>query len=101
MRLRLGISVISHEERPLGRVKYLLLDRQTLQLAGLVVQSRRWLLESRETIVPLSLSLPSFRTEQISQICLDLSPRQFESLNPYWEYQGESDEDVSPTWLHC
>jgi hypothetical protein len=79
-----------------------LLDRQSLQLNGLVVQHRRWLLESRETIVPLNLCLSAFNTEQINEIRLDLSARQFETLKPYWEYQGEtSDEEVSPTWLHC
>ncbi len=102
MRIHLGINVISQEGRSLGRLKYLLLNRHNLQLGGLVVRSRRWLVAHIETVVPIKLCLSAFKLEQLDEIRLDISAAQFETLKPYWEYQDENpEEDVYPTWLHC
>ncbi len=102
MRLRLNNSVISAEQQTLGRLKYLLLDRENLQMGGLVVQSKRWLLSTRETFVPAHLCFINPDGEIANPLYLEVSNRQFETLEPYWDYQSEtSDEDVSPTWLHC
>ena len=102
MRLRLNMNVVSQEGQPLGRIKYVLLDRQNLHLGGIVVQNRRWLLETRETLVPLDVCLPALLTDPTTELQLDLSVRRFETLKPYWDYQGEDHEDESSsTWLHC
>jgi len=100
MRLRLGNNVVSREERPLGRTKYVLLNQSNLKLGGLVVQSRRWLIDAKESLLPASLC--QIVSAQTGALQLNLTVRQFESLEPYWEYQNESQEDENyPTWLHC
>jgi hypothetical protein len=102
MRLRLGINVLSCEGQFLGRIKYLLINRETLELGGLVIQSRCWLVGTRETLIPINLCLKTFGVEQPVEVRLNLPARQFETLQPYSEYLGdEPDEDPCPTWLHC
>lgn len=100
MRLHLGNNIVSQEGRPLGRLKYLLLNQANLKFGGLVIQSRRWLIDAKESLLPAALCLKMLEQDQALKI--DLTARQFESLEPYWEYQNESQEDEAyPTWLHC
>jgi sporulation protein YlmC with PRC-barrel domain len=104
MQLRPNLKVISQEKQLLGRVKYILIDQTDLSLRGFVVQRRLKLFKTREIIVPLNVCLTAFRSEPIYELQLDLSTSQFETLPPYWEYQGdynfESEANYS-AWFTC